>query len=95
MDTAGTIAVYSVFVMGIPLVRANWPQFQQQMQANGVTLVYGMRNTYETTIRFQKQVGYVAFGRLLPACRYMCGGVLLLNEHRRTEGIGFSQVRVL
>lgn len=55
-DTAGTIAVYSVFIVGVPLLRANWSQIQQQMQASGATLLYGMRNTYETTIRFQKQV---------------------------------------
>lgn len=56
MDTAGTLAVYSAFIVGVPLLRVNWPQIQEQMQASGATLVYGMRDTYETTITFQKQV---------------------------------------
>lgn len=69
VDTAGTVAVYTAFVVGIPLVRANWSQIQKQMQASGVSLVYGMRDTYETTVRFQKQVRE---SRSIVMCMCMC-----------------------
>lgn len=55
-DAAG-IAVYVVFVAGVPLVRANWTHIQQQIQASGESFFYGMKNTYQTTVRFEKQVG--------------------------------------
>eukprot|EP00752_Nemacystus_decipiens_P016296 g14573.t1 len=61
-DMAGTIAVYSAFIVGVPLIRANWPQIQQQMQASSATMVYGVRDAYETTISFQKQSKLYSMG---------------------------------
>lgn len=55
-DAVATAAVYTVFIAGIPLVRANWHHIQEQMQASGITFFYRLGNTYETTIRFQKPV---------------------------------------
>ncbi|CAN0351525.1 unnamed protein product, partial [Ectocarpus sp. 12 AP-2014] len=53
-DAVATAAVYTVFIAGIPLVRANWHHIQEQMQASGITFFFRLGNTYETTIRFQK-----------------------------------------
>lgn len=56
IDTAGVVGLYIVFVTGIPLMRANWHHIQQQMQASGASLFYGVKNAYQTTVRFEKQV---------------------------------------
>lgn len=85
VDSAGYVAVYTMLLAGIPLIKANWPHIQQQMQARGVSLFYGVRNTYETTIRFNKeQVGE-------RACAYVCAFFFsCFFRHSRSRSIHFD-----
>ena len=52
----GTLAFGVVFSASIPLYRRWGGMAQQRLRANGVSLYYRVRNAYETSIRFEKEV---------------------------------------
>lgn len=54
---SGSAALDAVLLVSVPLLRAR-RNAQSQLRACGIRLFYSLRNTYETTIRFQKEVGY-------------------------------------
>ena len=59
----GTLAFGVVFCASIPLYRRWGNMARHRLRANGVDLYYRVRNTYETTISFEKEV-----------CMYPCVG---------------------
>lgn len=46
----------AMFLAIIPLLRAKSHVIRTRLRADGISLVYSLLNTYETTIRFQKEV---------------------------------------
>lgn len=53
---SGHLALDVIFLASIPVLRAKGDDIQTRLRAGGVSLFYSLRNTYETTIRFQKDV---------------------------------------
>ena len=53
---SGSVALDAILLASAPLLRAKRRGAQSQLRAGCVRLFYSLRNTYETTIRFQKEV---------------------------------------
>ena len=61
----GTLAFGVIFSACIPLYRRWGRMAQNRLRANGVSLYYRVRNAYETTIRYEKEV---RCARAAPRC---------------------------
>ena len=53
---SGSVALDAVLLASVPLLRSKRRGAQSQLRAGCIRLFYSVRNTYETTIRFQKEV---------------------------------------
>lgn len=51
-----------IFLASIPLLRVKRRVILARLRADGISLFYSLRNTYETTIKFQKEVQTVRTG---------------------------------
>lgn len=54
---SGSLALDAFLLAAMPLLRRSRNGVQSRLRAGGLSLWYSMRNTYETTVRFQKEVG--------------------------------------
>lgn len=54
---SGSLALDAVLLATMPVLRRSRHGFQSLVRASGIGLWYNMKNTYETTVRFQKEVG--------------------------------------
>lgn len=56
---SGHLALDAMFLAVAPLLRAKRRHIQARLRAGVAGVFHGMRNTYETTIRFQKEVCFL------------------------------------
>lgn len=64
----GTLACGVLFSGSIPLHQKWGDQAQRRLRANGVSLFYKLRNAYETTIRFEKEVRICMYDGFCALC---------------------------
>lgn len=53
---SGSLAIDVLFMAGIPIFKANWRVLRSFLVTGGVNLFDRVRNKYETTIEFEKEV---------------------------------------
>lgn len=84
-----TLAFGVIFSASIPLYRRWGGMAQQRLRANGVSLYYRVRNAYETTIRFEKEVRIYVCAMMVLRAALRCAAVYLLFGVRLSFVLSF------
>ncbi|CAM9351159.1 unnamed protein product [Ascophyllum nodosum] len=52
---SGSLPIDMLFLGSVPIFRSKWPAFRNHAKAKGIDLMFWLRNSYETTIEFEKE----------------------------------------
>lgn len=64
MSVSGSLVIDVLFMAAIPIFRAKWMDFRYFLVMGGVNLYDRVRNKYETTVEFEKEVCLLVFDLL-------------------------------
>ena len=63
---SGSLALDMLFLGCIPIFRSKWTAFRDHAKAKGIDLMFWLRNSYQTTIEFEKEVRKLVRGDTIP-----------------------------